>query len=368
MESCTLQLPFAFKVSYPHHTHTHTHTHVWLDKYDASICLCAFIKPPRSHESLSKAHLPQRRCQTAHREGWSSPSLPGKLIPKRDVIGRRACHVTASTIRFRGAEDSGSFSHTLSHTHSRQRESGGWRLSNRLFSALKCVPGQSWRLLVMEVSEALVTLSAVLKLQSGKQNRCLMRIVPPRRCSSGQIKDNRPGTPSPRSPFKGVLRGKLQQQTERVLSGGQPIMIISPTTETSLFSASPRIRAHFVQFECIRYPPLYVLLLQELTASGHISQKKHPTWRTSPYSSPQDVDLLNRGSLRACSCGRVVKLVECVELCVYHQRRRARLFIPRAGARSRSARRHRRRVTIRCKVMESNSASDQTDDLAGARV
>lgn len=42
-----------------------------------------------------------------------------------------------------------------------------------------------------------------------------------------------------------------------------------------------------VQFECSRYPPLYFLLLQELTASGHISQKKHPTWRISLYPSPR---------------------------------------------------------------------------------
>lgn len=38
---------------------------------------------------------------------------------------------------------------------------------------------------------AFVLFTVVLKLQSGKQNRGLMRIVPPRRCSSGQIKDSK---------------------------------------------------------------------------------------------------------------------------------------------------------------------------------
>jgi len=40
-------------------------------------------------------------------------------------------------------------------------------------------------------SYAFVLFTVVLKSQLGKQNRCLMRIIPPRRFSSGQIKGSK---------------------------------------------------------------------------------------------------------------------------------------------------------------------------------
>ncbi|KAA0715436.1 Xin actin-binding repeat-containing protein 2 [Triplophysa tibetana] len=99
------------------------------------------IWPPKSETSKNKREL--HMCKNASRfetflhesQGGNvefSAFPPRRLAPrptKSALIGRPSCRVRSSTIRFRGAEDSGSFSRT--HSEQQQRNSGGWRRQHR---------------------------------------------------------------------------------------------------------------------------------------------------------------------------------------------------------------------------------------------